>query len=380
VTVTRRTIKGEKYWVIDRRFRTPDGHEERYRRVAQVQSKLAGEAEERRIIEYWTAHGTIKPLLAVEPPPKVELVKQHTWSEAVAYWREHVKPAKKRSTGEGYERLLDGPGFKFWSADRPLIEISHAEIVKWEGTLASSGLSPSSRRNHHITLRAVLGAVGPHGGEAGVMLAALPHYPPLPKVGRKRPQAASAADLHLILNEGRTAPIKYCQMRAVRASQLAFALAAYAGLRAAEVRGLRARDVDLEHGMITVREARIYGEITAPKSGHERTVAIAAPLHRLLEERFAAKPKPDDLIAAKANGEAWGDTGLWQSLQRACKRLGIEGGRVHALRHFFASALFGGGVDARTVQEMLGHQDLTTTQRYAHCDVSRSKAAISVFV
>jgi hypothetical protein len=70
MSVTKRKINGEAVWVIDRRFRGRAG-EERYRRAAQVQTKVAGEAEERRIISYWEGHGTIKPLL-------VQIVVKHS--------------------------------------------------------------------------------------------------------------------------------------------------------------------------------------------------------------------------------------------------------------------------------------------------------------
>jgi len=382
--VSKRAIKkgAPKRWVIDLCFQAPCGRQERYRRLAQVQNKPAAEAEERRIQDYWAEHGTLKTLLTPQPTePDTKI--QHTWEQAVEYWTEHVKPVKKKSTGEGYVRLFDGPGFEFWRG-RLLSEINYNEIAKWDAQLAKAGLANSSRRNHHVALHACLASVGPHqgpnGSEPGVMLTTLPNYPPMPKVGRGKPVAASADDLALLLSEGRSGRVpKFCQIKAIRAAQLAYALAAYAGMRAGEVRELRVQDVDLNNGTITIRAALVLGEIVAPKSGHARVVGIAEPLRPLLEERMAAKPKPNDLVAAKADGTAWGDTGLWQALQRACQRLGIGGSRYHALRHYFASALFGGGVDARTVQENLGHADLSTTQRYAHVDVIRSKAAVSVF-
>jgi integrase len=60
--------------------------------------------------------------------------------------------------------------------------------------------------------------------------------------------------------------------------KLAFGLAAYACLRAGEVRGLRWGDVNLEAGIIVVRVSHSHGAISAPKSGHEREIPIAAPL------------------------------------------------------------------------------------------------------
>jgi len=68
-----------------------------------------------------------------------------------------------------------------------------------------------------------------------------------------------------------------------------------------------------------------------------------------------ARARPALALAAKIDGTPWGDSGLWQALARACKRVGISGSRYHSLRHFFA------------------------TQRYAHHDKERAREAVKVF-
>jgi integrase len=326
VPVARRTIKGAKYWVIDRRFRGPTG-EERFRRAAQVQTKPAAEAEERRVIDYWTEHGTIKPLLTVvkvEPEPQP---KGKTWDDAVDHFREITLPKKKPSTRRGYEALLNGPGIKRWSG-AALNEIDREAINVWDTDLIKAGMADSTRRNQHIILRAVLKSVGPKGCK---WLVPLPEYPTLPKVGEAALVTVSVEDLHLLLNEGRA---KYCQAKAVQAAQLAMAVAAYAGMRAGKVRALRRRDVDLERGIITVRVARTAGEESTPKSKHARTIPIAAPLLERLRVRCEGL-RPDDHVCVMANGKTWGDQGILAAMKRACVRLKIEGSRYHGLRHFF---------------------------------------------
>lgn len=113
-----------KLWVIDRRFRTPDGREERYRRAAQVQTKLAAESEERRLIEHGEKHGTLKAIVVPQSEMSAPDAEVWLWEDAVNYWKEHVKPTKKWSTGHGYSRLHEGPHFAFW-AGRPLRGIDH---------------------------------------------------------------------------------------------------------------------------------------------------------------------------------------------------------------------------------------------------------------
>ena len=82
MAVVRRMIKGQKYWVIDRRFTSPT-NEERYRRVAKVQNRSAAEAEERALIEVWQQYGTLKPEVPTKTPKKK--VKGKTWRTRPQY-------------------------------------------------------------------------------------------------------------------------------------------------------------------------------------------------------------------------------------------------------------------------------------------------------
>ena len=378
MSVTRRRIRGELTWVIDRRFRGPSGVE-RYRRAAQVQLRRAAEAEERRLIEYWQQHGTILPLLQRAIP--VRLTSENRprdprgalWEDAIAYYRKHALPRLKPSTRKGYEALLTGPGLRHWQ-NRTLESITYSSIIEWDAALANEGQQPSTRRNHHILLRSVLRSVGPHGDERGVYLAQLPTFPPLPKVGTAVVAVADPQDLVLLLGERP----KRSQPKAWQAAQLVFALAAYSGLRASEVRALRVRDIDLERRSITVRLARCNNEEAPPKSGHERRIPfIPVPLLRMLQRRCETLA-PDDHVCVNKWGKPWGDSGIWQAFRRNCKRLGIEGSRYHSLRHYFATQLFR-GTDARTVQLLLGHHSLQVTQRYAHTDEDRARVAGEVF-
>ena len=375
MALRRRVINKKPTWVIDRRFRSEHGSV-RYRRAAQVQTRQGAEAEERRLQNYFAEHGTIAPFLETpnhQPLKKIE-AKTFLWEDAVDYYKKHVLPLHEPSTRKSYRILLGGAHMRHWNGTS-LDCITRASIVEWDAKVKQSGVSPSTRRNHHCVLRSVLRAVGPHDGEPGLYLETLPSFPAFPKVGRTEVDAVPKEDIRILLGERP----KAFHVKTWSLFGLAVALGAFAGLRASEIRALRRRDVDLKAGVITVRLKRCVGEEGPPKSQHQRAIDFIAPelLPRL--EMHCRNLKPDDYVCPNSTGHPWSDNGLWSMFRRACQKLGIEGQRLHGLRHAFATALFGGGVDARTVQELLGHGSLDVTMRYAHTSKERKRAAGRVF-
>jgi len=200
-----------------------------------------------------------------------------------------------------------------------------------------------------------------------VPLAIKAKLPRFPKVGRKVPNPIHRGELDSVLAV------------ASPTSRLAFSLAAFAGLRRSEVPGLRWSGVDLKGNTITVRRAITRGEETTPKSGDHRVIPIAEPLRLLLGSAATTKKNPWASVALTTHGKAWGEFGLNQAFKRAQKRAGHSGWCFHDLRHFFATELFRKGVPAPVVQQLLGHADLATTQRYCDMVASDLRAAIATF-
>src|SRR5262249_15757601 len=143
----------------------------------------------------------------------------------------------------------------------------------------------------------------------------------LPKKGKKKRIALRRDQLLAILRVSKPA------------WRLAFALAAFAGLRAGEVMALRWKDVDLVAQVIVVRYSRSKKTSATPKSGHERKVPLAAAL---LSLREAGENKGrDEHVAKTTHGGPWEDSGLLQAFRRAQKKVGLIGFRYHDLRHYF---------------------------------------------
>ncbi len=135
------------------------------------------------------------------------------------------------------------------------------------------------------------------------------------------------------------------------------------GLRASEVVTLRLADIDLEGGLV-----RCLG-----KGDKERVVPLgsyaAAAVGRYAAHgrRLLAGRRRYDELFLNARGAPLTRQGLDFVLRRALKRVGLEGkASAHTFRHSFATHLVEGGADLRSVQEMLGHSDIATTQIYTH--------------
>jgi integrase/recombinase XerD len=144
-----------------------------------------------------------------------------------------------------------------------------------------------------------------------------------------------------------------------------FELAYGAGLRVSEWIGLNVRDVQLDELVI-----RVFG-----KGGKERVVPIGrkaagavAIYLRELRPRLEKGGGAGKLFL-NARGKPLSRMGAWKLLQKYVQIAGVaKHVKPHTLRHSFATHLLQGGADLRAVQEMLGHADISTTQRYTHVD------------
>jgi integrase/recombinase XerD len=145
-----------------------------------------------------------------------------------------------------------------------------------------------------------------------------------------------------------------------------------AGLRVSEAVGLERGAVDLEERLVR----------TIGKGGKERVVPIgrqaAEALRRYLAHGRAhldRRHRPELFLNAK--GGPLTRAGAFLILRTLAAKAGLEPERVHPhlLRHSFATHLLEGGADLRSVQEMLGHADLATTELYTHVTDRRRRDA-----
>jgi integrase/recombinase XerD len=140
------------------------------------------------------------------------------------------------------------------------------------------------------------------------------------------------------------------------------------GVRASELAGLKISNLNFDVGYL-----RCIG-----KGNRERIIplgktAIAATMDYIRDLRpRLAKPFSGDFLLLSRTGRAMSRIEIWRLVKKYAIRAGMPKNlTVHTLRHCFATHLLTGGADLRSVQEMLGHVDIATTQIYTHVDQER---------
>ena len=140
------------------------------------------------------------------------------------------------------------------------------------------------------------------------------------------------------------------------------------GLRVSELAGLMLQQVDIEAGFL-----RVFG-----KGAKERVVPLGRKAGEAIATYVAAgRPKlvrtyTGSQLFLNHQGRALSRMGLWKIVKKHAARAGIaKNVKPHALRHSFATHLLSGGADLRSIQEMLGHASISTTQIYTAVEPER---------
>jgi len=185
-----------------------------------------------------------------------------------------------------------------------------------------------------------------------------------PKLERKLPKALGRAAVARLLDHE---PDGDLEVRDLAMLHVLYAT----GCRVSEVTGLRTTSVIHDHRLL-----RAFG-----KGNKERLVPIADEALRQITRytaevrpglRSRAKRDPGDVLFLSRTGRPLTRVRIYQVVQAACRRAGLTVAcSPHALRHSFATHLVAGGADLRSVQEMLGHASLQTTQIYTEVDHER---------
>jgi integrase len=146
-----------------------------------------------------------------------------------------------------------------------------------------------------------------------------------------------------------------------------------AGLRCGEMMALKWTDVDLGKRQLCIQRSAWKGHVTAPKGGRLRYVPMTSRLATALRtHRHLRGP----LVVCGDGGAPLTQHHVQASVKRAARRANLSNVGVHVLRHTFCSHLAMRGAPARAIQELAGHSDLSTTQRYMHLSPAAVENAI----
>jgi integrase/recombinase XerD len=188
-----------------------------------------------------------------------------------------------------------------------------------------------------------------------------------PRKPQRLPHVLSRSDVARLLEQPRGGDSLAVRDRALLEVMYA------CGLRASEAVGLQLRDIDLDEGLLCARG----------KGSKERLVPIGSKaVTALLAYCRSARPAlvgdraQQQQLFVNRRGSGLTRQGLYKIVQGHARRAGLEDRMSpHTLRHSFATHLLAGGCDLRSLQEMLGHADLSTTQVYTHLTADRLKDA-----
>jgi len=185
-----------------------------------------------------------------------------------------------------------------------------------------------------------------------------------PRSAQKLPRVLTTGEVELLL--GQPLAGEPAGLRDKAMLELLYAT----GVRVSELVSLDLRNVNIENGFI-----RCFG-----KGAKERIVPMGDVAVRYLKEYLArgrsklVKPGRSDAFFVNQHGRRLTRQGFWKIIKKYARKAKIKTGITpHTLRHSFATHLLENGADLRSVQEMLGHADISTTQIYTHLTRKRLK-------
>jgi integrase/recombinase XerD len=240
-----------------------------------------------------------------------------------------------------------------------------ADLAAHLGALHAAGLGPRTLARHIAAIRGLYRFARASGrivdDPAGLLEA--------PRPPRRLPRALSRADAEAVVEAAGGPAPQDLRDRAI------LELLYGSGLRAAEVVGLRVADLDL-HGQFLVCQG---------KGSRQRLVPVGAKargaLRAYLDHGRTTLLRGGDpgVLFVSRRGRPLSRQGLWILVRGHARRVGVRRAFPHALRHSFASHLLQGGADLRSVQALLGHADIGTTEIYTHLPTDAVRAMYEAF-
>ncbi len=236
-------------------------------------------------------------------------------------------------------------------------DLTLARLRAFLRSLAELGFAPSSLSRYLSTLKSYCGFLADEGALERDPTESLQG----PRQQRYKPHSLSRREIDALydfldysIREGRA-----LAWRDLALVDLLYGL----GLRISEAIGLKLDQVNLDEALVMVQG----------KGGKQRLVPlgskVSATLRDYLRLEWQARGTRTDTVLLNRFGRPLSRMGAWKIVRRVCDEAGIKSDvSPHTFRHSFATHLIEAGADLRSVQEMLGHADISTTQIYTHLD------------
>jgi integrase/recombinase XerC/integrase/recombinase XerD len=285
------------------------------------------------------------------------------WPEALRLFQRDLTAAgASPRTMAAYERDLGQ--LEAWARGLGMHpdQLGHKQLRRYAASLSAAGRAPATVARKLAAIRGFYGFLlrtGRVGQNPADLVSA-------PRRKAKLPQVLTAEQMSSLLDAVPSGSPLEIRDRAM------FELAYSCGLRSEEVLTLTVDSIDFDDELI-----RVFG-----KGSKHRLVPVGEPARQAVE-LYLSKSRPglvespsERTLFLSRNGRPLSASDLTRRLAIRMREAAAAGGvSPHALRHSFATHLLEGGADLRTIQELLGHASISTTQVYTHLDAARLRDA-----
>jgi integrase/recombinase XerD len=297
------------------------------------------------------------------PPkmPESDLTKRDLVREYLLYLR--VEKGLAANSVAAYERDLDK--LRAWTQKNRLdiVSLTRQDLREWLIDLGRTKLAASSKQRIISSLR---------GFYKFLMIDGHVEKNPAdnidrPQKGHYLPKFLNQAEMEMLLSAPDVSTELGLRDRAIL--ELMYAC----GLRVSEAVNLKMGDIDLDSGILTC----------TGKGSKTRRVPVGKSAVEWVRSYLAARRRKENAevqnLFVSSLGGPINRQAIYEFIRSYAERCGLEGVSPHTLRHSFATHLVQNSADIRSVQQMLGHKDISTTQIYTHMTDAHLKKAYEKF-
>jgi len=343
MTVYKRTWKTKEgktsAWYINVTYKSPTGERIRIREPAPGTSRRDAEVHEQQVIA-----ALVNGTYGTHDPDDVPLFEEFAWE----WFRDYVEVENKPSVQRTRRSILKAHLIPFFGKVK-LDEIGKRDVARFKGQRQRQGLSPKTINNHLGVLSSLL--------NTAIEWEVIEDAPKV-KWLKTRDSELDFLDFDEAdrLVDGAENP----EIRAM------IQTAIKTGMRLGELCALRWQDVDLKKARVRVCRSATRGIVSTPKNGRMRILPISPDLVDALRKHRRNTKLRGELVFSDDEGGMLNRDRVKRPIARACRKAELREVGWHTLRHTYASHLVMLGVPLKAVQELMGHQTIEMTMRYAH--------------